>query len=109
MIAIVFIIKIEHISYFIYYSEVLFSSIFSLQAATASAACICLEIQSSMLPQCWLRDSLLYYIGEGVWNDCDHYDDCYQQNYTSGTDLSDILSLTRNINLCLTKKNSYPE
>ena len=51
MIAIVFIIKIEHISYFIYYSEVLFSSIFSLQAATASAACICLEIQSSMLPQ----------------------------------------------------------
>ena len=35
---------------------------------------------------------LLDDVGESVWNDCDHDDDGYQQNYTSGADLSDILS-----------------
>ena len=30
----------------IFYSDVWFASIFSLQASTASAACICLEIQA---------------------------------------------------------------
>ena len=39
---------------------------------------------------------LLYYVGEGVRYDCDHDDDCYQQNYTSGADLFDILSKNYN-------------
>lgn len=76
-----------------YQSIVLFSSIFSLQVATASAACICLEIKT--ISVVWGKTKvwdLLYYIWESVWYDCDHYDDGYQQNYTSGTDLFDILS-----------------
>jgi len=74
MIAIVFIIKIEHFLFYLLLRSFIFFHLFSPG---------CNSVR---------RLHLFYYIGEGVWNDCDHYDDCYQQNYTSGADLSDVLT-----------------